>query len=130
MKMKLLQWEFDFDKDDAKIVIPVLLLLLGLTLTPLNKVTLLVVAVTYYALFFFLKPFFAILNGLCLKFKFRCPHCKSRDIVYRGMANYHGDVPYDWYLCNHCGGDSVFLNAGRLIKPGPGKATKELESSK
>ena|SRR5882724_6722897 len=129
MKMKLLQWEFEFDKDDAKIVIPLILLLLALTLTPLNKVVLWSGAVAYYALYFFLKPFFTTLNDLRSKFHFRCPHCRSRDVVYQGMNNYHGDVPYDWYLCNHCGETSIFLNNGRLVKPGPGQGAKELKAS-
>jgi len=129
MKIKLWQFEYDFDKDDAKIVVPVLLLTLGLAFTPIHKSALWSGAVAYYLLYFFLRPFFAILNDLRLKFRLRCPFCKSRDIVYRGMNNYHGDVPYDWYLCNHCGETSIFLNNGRLVKPGPGKAAKALEEN-
>ena len=126
MKMELLQWKFEFDKDDAKIVIPVLLLLLALTLTPLNKVVLWSGAVVYYALYFFLKPSISALHDVYLKFHFRCPHCKSRDVILQGMNNYCGDVPYDWYLCNHCGKTSIHLNlsSGKLVKPGPGEGTK------
>lgn len=133
MKIKLWQFEYDFDKEDAQIVIPVLLLALGLAFTPLNKSWLWSGAVVYYALYFFLKPSISALHDLWLKFHFRCPHCKSRAVVYRGMNNYHGDVPYDWYLCNHCGEDSIYLNISnkRLVKPGPGRGkVEELESSK
>jgi len=128
MKMKLLQWEFEFDKDDAKIVIPVLLLTLGLAFTRINKSALWGGAVAYYALYFFLKPIVTTFNDLRSKFHWRCPYCKSRDIVYRGMNDYHGYgmVPYDWYLCNHCGETLIRLNHGRLVKPGPGRGAKEL----
>jgi hypothetical protein len=121
--MKLLQWEFEFDKDDAKIVIPAFLLALGLTLTPLNKVVLWGGAVAYYVLYFFLKPVFKPVQHWLF---FRCPHCKSRDVILQGMNDYHGDVPYDWYLCNHCGETSIHLNlsSGRLVKPGPGEGAK------
>jgi hypothetical protein len=84
MKIKLLQFEYDFDKEDAKIVVPVLLLTLGLAFTPLKKAMLWSGAVTYYALYFFLKPFVSALNDLWLKFHFRCPHCKSRDVFEQG----------------------------------------------
>jgi hypothetical protein len=132
MKMELLQWKFEFDKDDAKIVIPVLLLLLALTLTPLNKVALWSGAVAYYALYFFLKPSISALKDLYLKFHFRCSHCKSRDIILQGMNNYQGDVPYDWYLCNHCGETSIHLNlsSGKLVKPGPGRGVREKSLAK
>jgi hypothetical protein len=130
VKIELWQFKYDFDKDDAKIVIPVLLLALGLAFTPLNKSWLWAGAVVYYALYFFLKPGLGALNDLRLKFLFRCAHCKSRDIILQGMNNYQGDVPYDWYLCNHCGETSIHLNvsSGRLVKPGPGKNAKELKT--
>lgn len=140
--MKLLQWEFEFDKDDAKIVIPVLLLLLALTLTPLNKVVLWSGAVIYYLLYFFLKPTLRALKDEVFApvhqwLIFRCPHCKSRDIFQQGLAEYHGDVPYYWHMCNHCGETSIFINSPneRFIKPGPGEGKlkelrKELESEK
>ena len=129
--MKLLQWEFEFDNADAKIVIPVLLLLLALTLTPLNKVALWSGAVVYYLLYFFLKPLLRALKDevfapICQWFFFKCPHCKSRDVFEQGWQEYHGDIPYTWHLCNHCGETSILLNNGRLIKPGPGKGTKAL----
>jgi hypothetical protein len=88
--MKLLQWEFEFDKDDAKIVIPFLLLLLALILTPLNKVVLWSGALVYYALYFFLKPSISALRDLYLKFHFRCPHCKSRDVILQGIITIMG----------------------------------------
>jgi hypothetical protein len=130
MKMELLQWKFEFDKHDAKIVIPVLLLALGLAFVPINKTALWSGAVVYYALYFFLKPFFATVDDLRSKFHWRCPYCKSRDIILQGMNNYQGDVPYDWYLCNHCGETSIHLNlsSGRLVKPGPGRGAKELKT--
>lgn len=124
MKIKLWQFEYDFDKDDAKIVIPVLLLALGLSFTPLNKSALWSGAVVYYALYFFLKPFFGAVKDLWLRFHFRCPHCKSRDVFEQGLAEYHGDVPYYWHLCNHCGETSILLLNGRLVKPGPGRGAK------
>lgn len=124
MKIKLWQLEYDFDKDDAKIVIPVLLLALGLAFTPINKSALWSGAVTYYLLYFFLKRFFLALNDLRLRFHFRCPHCKSRDVFEQGYETYHSDVPYQWHLCNRCGETSILLLNGRLVKPGPGKAAK------
>ncbi|GEM_PF-3463794 len=129
MKIKFWQFEYDFDKEDAKIVIPVLLLVLGLVFTPINKSVLWLGAAAYYLLYFFVKPFFATLNNLRSKFQLRCPHCKSRDIIFQGLDNYHGDVPYDWFLCNHCGETSILLNNGRLVKPGPGRGARELESA-
>lgn len=127
MKIELWQFKYDFDKEDAKIVIPVLLLTLGLAFTPINKAVLWSGAVVYYALYFFLKPVITTFNDLRSKFHWRCPHCKSRDVILQGMNNYHGDVPYDWYLCNHCGETSIHLNvsSGRLVKPGPGKGMVE-----
>jgi hypothetical protein len=94
MKIELWQFKYDFDKEDAQIVIPVLLLALALAFTPLNKVALWSGAVGYYALYFFLKLGLVVLNDLHLKFHFRCPHCKSRDVIEQGYQNYHSDVPY------------------------------------
>jgi hypothetical protein len=132
MKIELWQFKYDFDKDDAKIVIPVLLLALGVAFVPINKLALWSGAVVYYALYFFLKPIFTGLNDRWQKIHFCCPHCKSRDVILQGMNNYHGDVPYDWYLCNHCGETSIHLNlsSGRLVKPGPGRGAKELSAGK
>jgi hypothetical protein len=133
MKMKLLQCDFEFDKDDAKIVIPVVLLLLGLTLTPLNKIGLWSGAATYYLLYFFLKPALWALGEDVFEpirrwLFFKCPHCKSRDVFEQGYQEYHGDVPYAWHLCNHCGETSILLNNGRLVKPGPSRAAKAHKS--
>jgi hypothetical protein len=125
MKIELWQFKYDFDKEDAQIVIPVLLLALALAFTPLNKVALWSGAVGYYALYFFLKLGLVVLNDLHLKFHFRCPHCKSRDVIEQGYQNYHSDVPYKWHLCNHCGETSIQLLNGRLIKPGPGRGALE-----
>ena len=132
MKIELWQFKYDFDKEDAKIVIPVLLLALGLAFVPINKAWLWSGAVVYYAFLFFLKPFLASVDDLRLKFHWRCPYCKSRDIVFRGLDDYHGFgmVPYNWYLCNHCGKTLIMLNHGRLVKPGPGQGVREKELAK
>jgi hypothetical protein len=131
MKIKLWQFEYDFDKDDAKIVIPVLLLTLGLAFTALNKSALWLGAVAYYALYFFLKPFFLVLKDHIFApvrhwLFFRCPYCKSRDIFEQGLQEYHGDMPYYYHLCNHCGETSILLLNGRLIKSVVGEGAKEL----
>jgi hypothetical protein len=119
MKMKLLQWEYEFDKEDAKIVVPLILLLLGLTLTPLNKTWLWTGAVAYYVLYFFLKPFVFGLKDLFGRFHhwliFRCPYCKSREVIEQGLQEYKGDVPYYFHICNRCHETSVLVNE-RLIK--------------
>jgi hypothetical protein len=129
MKIKILQSEWDFDKDDAKIVVPIALLLLGVTLTQVKKEWLLSAAVIYYALYFFLTPSLRTLKNSFIEpvlrwISFRCPHCRSRDIFEQGLQKYHGDVPYYWHLCNHCGQTSILLTSGRLIKPGPGQGAK------
>lgn len=134
MKIKLWQWEYDFDRGDAEIVVPLTLLTLGLAFTPLNKASLWIGAVAYYALYFFLKPSLnALKNELLVPIRqwlfFRCPHCKSRDLFEQGLQEYHSDVPYYWHLCNHCGETSILLPNGRLIKPGPGRGVKELKSA-
>ena len=89
MKMKLLKWEYEFDKDDAQIVVPLVLLLLGLTLTPLNKTVVWSGGVAYYLLYFFLPPCFLAFNKLSARvrhwFAFRCPYCKSHEIILQGM---------------------------------------------
>lgn len=89
MKIKLGQWwESDFDKEAAKIVIPLLSLLLGLTLTPLNKTWLWTGGVAYYLLYFFLKPCVLglkrFIEGLYHWLIFRCPYCKSREVILQG----------------------------------------------
>lgn len=130
MKIKLWQWEYDFDKEDAKIVVPLILLSLALAFTPLNKAVLLGGALSYYLLYFFLKPLLLSLGELFGRFRqwhrCRCPYCKSREVFEQGYQEYHGDIPYMWHLCNHCGETSILLNTGRLIKPGPGRAVKAL----
>lgn len=130
MKIKLWQLEYDFDKEDAKIVIPLILLVLALAFTPLNKAVFLGGALAYYLLYFFLKPCLSGLKQLFAPVRqwlsFRCPYCKSREVFEQGYQEYHGDIPYMWHLCNHCGETSILLNNGRLIKPGPGRAVKAL----
>ena len=119
MKIKLWQWEYDFDKEDAKIVIPLVLLLLGLTLTQLNKAALWGGAVAYYLLYFFLKPFVhlwgELFGGLRHWVFFRCPYCKSREVILQGYQGYHSDEQYAFHLCNGCRKTSVLVNE-RLIK--------------
>lgn len=122
MKIKLWQWEYEFDKEDAKIVVPLILLLLGLTLTPLNKVWLWVGAVAYYLLYFFLKPCGSLLassfGAVHHWFIFRCPYCRSREVVEQGLQEYKGDIPYYFHICNRRHETSVLVN-DRLIKATP-----------
>ena len=122
MKIKLWQWEYDFDKDDAKIVIPLILLLLGLVFTPLRKDALWGGAVAYYLLYFFLGPCFLTLKELFTRLRhwlfFRCPYCKSPEVILQGYEGYHSDEYYAYHLCNRCRETSVLVN-GRLIKTGP-----------
>jgi hypothetical protein len=129
MKIKFGQWgEYDFDKDDAKIVVPLILLLLSLTLTPLRKEVLIGIAGAYYLLYFFLPPLFGALGKLVARirywFAFRCPYCKSRELILQGMQEFHGDIPYDHYFCNRCRETSVFVNTlglDKMIAPNPSK---------
>jgi hypothetical protein len=119
MKIKLWQWEYDFDRSDAEIVVPLVLLLLGLAFTPLNKAWLWSGGVAYYLLYFFLKPsvigvrrFFA---GLYHWWTFRCPYCKSREVILQGYQGYLSDEHYAFHLCNQCKETSVLVNE-KLIK--------------
>ena len=93
MKIKLWQLEYDFDKEDAKIVVPLILLLLGLVFTPVNKAALWIGATAYYLLYFFLEPCFLGFKRLFTRFhvwlSFRCPYCKSRDVILQGYQGYH-----------------------------------------
>lgn len=131
MKIKLWQWEYDFDKQDAKIVVPLILLLLGLAFTQLNKAALWIGASTYYLLYFFLEPCFLGLKGMFARFRawlsFRCPYCKSREVILQGYQGYHSDELYAFHLCNECRKTSVLVN-GKLIKATRVSATAELES--
>jgi hypothetical protein len=119
MKIKLWQWEYDFDKEDAEIVVPLVLLLLGLTLTTLNKAAMWGGAVAYYLLYFFLKPCVLGLQrlfaGLHHWLIFKCPYCKSREVILQGYQGYHSDEQYAHHLCNRCRETSVLVNE-RLIK--------------
>jgi hypothetical protein len=112
MKIKLWRWELDFDKEDAKIVIPLVLLLLGLVFTRLNKEALWGGAVAYYLLYFFLRELVARVR---LWLFFRCPYCKSREVLLQGYQGYHSDEQYAYHLCNRCRKTSVMVNE-RLIK--------------
>lgn len=121
MKIKIGSWaDYDFDKEDAKIAVPLILLLLGMTLTPLRKEWLLGAVTAYYALYFFLPPCFAAIKKLFARIHhwrtFRCPDCKSHDLILRGMQEFHGDIPFDHYFCNRCRETCVFINTLGLDK--------------
>ena len=119
MKIKLWQFEYDFDKDDARIVVPLILLLLGLAFTKLSKTVLLAGGVAYYVLYFFLRPCLGILGNLLSRLRawwlFRCPWCKSREIILQGYQGYHSDEQYAFHLCNRCRQTSVLVNH-KLLK--------------
>lgn len=119
MKIKLWQWEYEFDREDAEIVVPLALLLLGLAFTPLNKTVLWSGGVAYYLLYFFLKPFLLTLKGFFGRLRvwllFRCPYCKSREVILQGYQGYHSDEFYAFHLCNQCRQTSVLVNQ-KLIK--------------
>jgi DNA-directed RNA polymerase subunit M/transcription elongation factor TFIIS len=128
MKIKVWQLEYDFDKEDAKIVVPLILLVFGLSLTPLRKDWLIGGAAAYYLLYFFLSPIFVAVKQLQVRarhwFRFRCPYCKSREIILQGMQEFHGDIPYDHYFCNRCRETSVYVNTAgieKMIAPTPSK---------
>jgi len=119
MRIKLWQWEYDFDKADAEIAVPLALLLLGLAFTPLNKAWLWSGGVAYYLLYFFLKPCVLglkkMFGSLHHWWVFKCPYCKSREMILQGYQGYHSDEHYAFYLCNRCKTTSVLVNE-RLIK--------------
>lgn len=119
MKIKLWQFEYDFDNDDAKIVIPLILLLLGLMFTQLNKRAIWGGAVAYYLLFFFLRHILLTLKAGFTRLRewllFRCPYCKSREVILQGYQGYHADEQYAFHLCNSCHNTCVLVN-NRLIK--------------
>ncbi len=119
MKFKLWSWEYEFDKSDAEVVFPLILLLLGLAFTPLNKAWLWVGGVVYYMLFFFLRPSVLGVMGIVSRLRhwwvFRCPHCKSREVILQGYQEYGGDELYAYHCCNECKQTSVLVN-DRLLK--------------
>jgi hypothetical protein len=125
MKIKIGSWgEYDFDKEDARIAVPLILLLLSLFLTQLRKDWLIGGAAAYYLLYFFLPPCFRAVKGLVEKlrhwFTFRCPYCKSHELILQGMQEFHSDIPYDHYFCHRCRETSVFVNtdgANKMIAP-------------
>lgn len=137
VKFKVGQWgEYDFDKDDAKIAVPLLLLAGGLAFTPLRKEYLLGGAAAYYALYFFLPPLFQAVKKLFEKIHhwrtFRCPYCKSHELIMQGLQEFHGDIPYDWYFCHQCRMTSVYVNthgAEKMLAPNM-KLYKELQAAK
>lgn len=119
MKIKLWQWECDFDKSDAEIVVPLVLLSLGLALTTLNKTWLWIGGVGYYLLYFFLRRCVLGVSRLVGKLHhwwiFRCPYCKSPEVILQGYQGYHSDELYAFYLCNQCRKTAVLVNE-QLIK--------------
>lgn len=119
MKIKLWQFEFDFDQKDAKIVLPVVLLALALVFTNLDKEMLCGGAVAYYLLYFFVSPTLSATAELCTRFlswrRFRCPACKSRELILQGYQGYHSDEHYAYYLCNRCRETAVMVGE-RLLK--------------
>jgi hypothetical protein len=137
MKFKVGSWgEFDFDKDDAKIAVPLILLAPALAFTQIRKEWLLGGAAAYYFLYFFLPPCFAAIQKLLNKIHhwrtFRCPYCKSHELIMQGMQEFHGDIPYDWYFCHKCRMTSVYINtlgAEKMLAPNM-EGYKELEKAK
>lgn len=129
MKLKIGNWgEYEFDKDDARIVVPLILLVFALAFTQLRKDALLGGAAVYYLLYFFLPPCFAGIKKLFAKLQhwrtFRCPYCKSHELILQGMQEFQGDVPYDWYFCHRCRETSVYVNtfgAEKMIAPNASK---------
>jgi len=119
MKIKLWQFEYDFDQKDAQIVLPVVLLVLALVFTNLNKEVLWGGTAAYYLLYFFVKPTFLAIAALCTRFlswkRFRCPSCKSRELILQGYQGYHSDEHYAYYLCNRCHETAVMVGE-RLLK--------------
>lgn len=135
MKMKLWQWEWDFDKEDAKIIVPLVLLVFGLAWAQVRKELLLGVAAGYYLLYFFLMPVLLSIKkvlelayqGIMRWMRFRCAHCRSKDIFLQGYDTFRSDEHYPYYLCPECGMTSIMLRENKLIKasinaPGIGTA--------
>jgi hypothetical protein len=123
VKIKFGQWgEYDFDKEDAKIVVPLIMLLLSLTLTPIRKDALIGGVAAYYLLYFFLPPCFQTLKKLFAWMRhwwfFRCPYCKSHEVVLQGYQEFNSDELYAYHFCNRCRKTSILV-ADRLIAPTP-----------
>jgi hypothetical protein len=114
--------EYDFDRADAEIAVPLALLVLGITLTPLNRAWLWTGGVAYYFLYFFLRPVAQGVTHVVERIQhwsaFRCPYCRSREIILQGYQGYHSDEFYAFHLCNQCKETSVLVN-DRLIKTSP-----------
>src|SRR6185437_8328903 len=125
MKLKIGQWgEFDFNKEDAKIAVPLILLAPPLAFTQVSKDWLFGGTAAYYLLYFFLPPCFLAIKNLFAKIHhwrtFRCPYCKSHELILQGMQEFHGDIPYDHYFCHRCRETSMFVNtygAEKMIAP-------------
>src|SRR5271165_6906015 len=103
------------------------MLLLGLIFTQLRKDELVGGVVAYYLLYFFLPPCFVVLKKLFASvrhwFVFRCPYCKSHEVILQGYEGYHSDEFYAYHLCNRCRETSILVNE-RLIKNRPGLKAK------
>lgn len=119
MRFKFWQFEYDFDRGDAKIVVPLILLLFGLVFTPLNRRALWFGAAVYYLLYFFLRQSSLKLSEALASLRhwlfFKCPYCRSREVILQGYQGYHSDEQYAFHLCNECRKTSVLVN-NRLIK--------------
>ena len=62
---------------------------------------------------------------------FRCPYCKSREIILRGLQEFHGDIPYDHYFCNRSARHPFLLNTAgidKMIAPTPSKLNRGARS--
>jgi hypothetical protein len=73
MKIKFWQFEYDFDRDDAKIIVPIVLLLIAISVTSLDPLWLLGLAMIYYLLYFFSMDAMEALRVRIAKVKMRCP---------------------------------------------------------
>jgi len=134
MRIKLWQLEYDFDKDDAKIVVPLILLVLALSVTQIRKDALLAGVGAYYLLYFFLPPLLVTIKNMLGRVRhwrtYRCPYCKSHELILQGMQEFHGDIPYDHYFCHRCRKTSVFVNTFGAVKMiAPNRDSKLKKSS-
>lgn len=115
MKIKFWQFEYKFDKDDAKIVIPVMLLLIAISATEIDRTILVLITTCYYLLYFFLEKLVVKIKNIIPKPKLKCPKCKSKKIIYKGIIEYGEGVPYDSYYCSDCGKESILASGGYLL---------------
>jgi DNA-directed RNA polymerase subunit RPC12/RpoP len=115
MKFKIWKFaEISFGKDDAEIVIPFLLMLSLAYYKVYNPSVIIISGCLYYLTYFIFpkikEPIKSIIRKInCMK----CPKCRSKSIIYQGMGEYRGDVPYNYYLCMICG--STFIDAINVL---------------